>query len=118
MDKYTTIEDLKHLVQKFTQERDWDKFLFPKTISIYLSVEASELLEKFIFVDNNESKQCLIDKQKEIEEELADIAYWILQMCWIYKIDLATALDKKIKANAQKYPVEKAKGNTKKYNEL
>lgn len=118
MDKYTTIEDLKNLVKDFTQERDWDKFLFPKTISIYLSLEAAELLEKFVFVDNQESKQRFINKQKEVEEELADVAYWILQMCWINKIDLSKALQKKIKANAKKYPIEKAKGNTKKYNEL
>ena len=118
MDSKTTISDLKDLIKKFTQERDWDKFLFPKTIATYLSLESAELLEKFVWADNIQSKQTLIDKQQEVEEELADVAYWILQMCWIYNIDLSAAIQNKIKANAKKYPVEKSKGNTLKYNEL
>jgi len=118
LDKHTTIEDLKNLVKQFTQERDWEKFLNPKTISIYLSLEAAELLEKFTFVDNNESKQRLEDKRKEVEQELADVAYWVMQMCWINNIDLAHALQEKLKANALKYPMEKARGNTTKYNAL
>lgn len=118
MDSHTTIDELKAIVKQFTQERDWDKFLSPKTISTYLSIEAAELLEKFVFVDNQESKQRLVDKRFEVEQELADVLYWVLQMSWQYDIDLARAVREKIKANVAKYPVEKAKGNTKKYTEL
>ncbi len=118
MDKLTTIDELKNLVRQFTKERDWNKFLSPKTISIYLSLEAAELLEKFVFVDNEQSKQHLTEKRDEIEPEIADVFYWLMQMCWIYNIDLSTAVQKKIKANAKKYPIEKAKGNTTKYTEL
>jgi dCTP diphosphatase len=117
-DKQTTIEDLKALIKQFTQERDWEKFLSPKTISTYLSIEAAELLEKFVWVDNAESKQKLTDKQKEIEHELADVAYWVLQMCWLYNIDLSKAIQNKIEHNAIKYPINTAKGLTKKYSEL
>ncbi len=118
MDKFTNIDELKNLVQQFTQERNWDNFLSPKTISIYLSLEASELLEKFVFVDNKESEQKLIEKKDEIEQEVSDIFYWIMQMCWKYDIDLTSSFKQKMKSNGQKYPVEKAKGNTIKYNEL
>lgn len=118
MDNNTTVAELKNLVQHFTQERDWQKFLSPKTISTYLSIEAAELLEKFVFVDNEESKQRLVDKQPEVEQEIADVFYWLMQMCWIYNIDLSTAVQAKMKANEGKYPVEKAKGNTAKYSEL
>jgi len=118
MDKYTSIEDLKKLVQVFTQERDWDKFLSPKTIAIYLSLESSELLEKFVFVDNEESKQCLINKKDEIQQELSDVFYWIMQMCWIYNIDLSESVRQKLQLTGEKYPIEKAKGNTIKYTEL
>ena len=118
MDSYTTIAELKNLVQKFTQERDWDKFLCPKTISIYLSLEASELLEKFVFVDNQDSEQKLIENKDEIKQELSDIFYWVMQMCWKYDIDFSSAFRQKIEINTKKYPVEKAKGNTLKYNQL
>ena len=80
MDSHTTIDELKAIIKQFTQERDWDKFLSPKTISTYLSIEATELLEKFVFVDNQESKQRLVDKRFEVEQELADVLYWVLQM--------------------------------------
>lgn len=73
MDKQTTIEDLKNQVKAFTKERDWDANLCPKTISIYLSLEASELLEHFTFIDNAESTDHLARKRKEIEHELADV---------------------------------------------
>lgn len=118
MDKLTTIDELKDLVKQFTKEREWSKFLSPKTISIYLSLEAAELLEKFVFVDNEQSKQRLAEKRDEVEQEIADVFYWLMQMCWMYNIDLSTSVQKKIKANTQKYPIEKAKGNTTKYSEL
>lgn len=118
MDKHTTVDELKTIIKQFTQERDWEKFHSPRTISTYLSIEAAELLEKFVFVDNQESKQRLVDKRLEVEQELADIFYWVLQMSWQHDIDLATAVREKIKANGIKYPVEKARGNTKKYTEL
>ncbi len=118
MDKQTTIEELKELIKQFAQERDWDKFLSPKTISIYLSLEASELMEKFVFEDNEESKQKLEKKRTEVENELSDVFTWLMHMCWMYNIDLSTAVQQKFKANALKYPVYKAKGNTRKYTEL
>ncbi len=118
MDKQITIEELKNLVKDFTKERDWDKFLFPKTIATYLSLESAELLEKFVWSDNQESKDVLLKKQKEIEQELSDVLYWILQMSWIYNIDLSEALKSKIHQNSIKYPINKSKGNTNKYTEL
>jgi dCTP diphosphatase len=118
MDNHTTIHELKELIKKFTEEREWQKFLSPRTISTYLSIEAAELLEHFVFVDNEESKQKLENKRADVEAELADVFYWLMQMCWIYKIDLSSAVEKKLALNAQKYPIEKAKGNTNKYTTL
>ncbi len=118
MDTITTINELKNLVETFTKDRDWDRSLCPKTIAIYLSLEASELLEKFTFVDNEQSKGHFHKKRNEIEQELSDILYWVLQMTWMHDIDLSTAFKQKLDMNKQKYPIEKAKGNTAKYTDI
>lgn len=117
-DKITSIDELKNLVKKFTQDRDWQQFHSPKTIASYLSLECAELLEIFVWADNKESKDILEKKRLSVEHEVADIAYWVLQMCWQHNIDLSGALKNKLEHNAQKYPIEKFKGSTKKYNEI
>ena len=118
MDNKTTIEELKNVVKQFCEERDWDQFHNPKDLAIGIATESSELLERFRFKSVEESKNLLLtEKGKLVEEELADVLYFVLRFAQMNKIDLSEALIRKITQNAQKYPVEKVKGNNKKYDE-
>ena len=108
----TDIEDIFEELRKFNKERDWDQFHNGKDLAIGLSVEASELLEAFLWKapeDANISK---------IREELADVLNYAFQMADKYNMDIKEIMLDKIRKNAAKYPVEKAKGSAKKYNEL
>lgn len=106
------LEELRKAIVKFTQERDWDQFHNGKDLAIGLSVEASELLESFLW---KAPEQVNPDK---IREELADVLNYAFQMADKYGLDIKQIMLEKIRRNAEKYPVEKARGSAKKYNEL
>ena len=118
MDNKTTIQELKEKVKKFCEDRDWDKYHNPKDLAIGIITEASELLEHFRFKSEEDIKQILKYKKQELSEELADVFYFVLRLAQRYDIDLATELEKKLKKNESKYPVNKSKGSNKKYNEI
>ena len=108
----TDIETIQAELRKFNQERDWDQFHNGKDLAIGLSVEASELLECFLW---KKPEEVPIDK---IREELADVLNYAFQMADKYNLDIKEIMLDKIQRNARKYPVEKAKGSAKKYDEL
>jgi dCTP diphosphatase len=112
------IQKIQAFQKQFNKERDWEQFHTPKNLSMALSVEASELMEIFQWLSAEQS--CSLDKKnkEKVSEELADITYYILRIADLMNIDLEDAIWKKMKKNAEKYPVEKAKGNAKKYTEL
>lgn len=114
-DAITTMQELKDLVANFVTERDWQQFHSPKNLAMALAIEAAELMEPFRFASEQESRQIVIDKKQEIAFEVADILIAALDFCNSNNIDLANALMQKLVLNAQKYPIEKAKGNNKKY---
>lgn len=119
-DKETSVEKLKLKVKEFCDKRDWDQFHDAKELSIALSIEVSELLEHFRWKTKEEVKEKMNkpEKVEEIKEEMADILYFLLRIAQMEKIDLSKALENKIEKNELKYPVEKAKGSNKKYNEF
>jgi NTP pyrophosphatase (non-canonical NTP hydrolase) len=118
MDKTTTLEELKNKVKEFCEDRDWDQFHNPKELAIGISTEANELLQIFRFKSEEDMKNLMNSaKRTEVEEELADVLYFVLRFAQMNNIDLSTAVENKIEKNNQKYPVEKAKGCNKKYNE-
>jgi len=119
-DSNTTIDQLKEQVKKYCEERDWDQYHNLKDLAIGVITEASELLEHFRFKSEKEIQQMLNDPKKrgEISEEMADTLYFIVRMAQKYDIDLSDAFEKKMEKNRTKYPVDKAKGSNKKYNEL
>jgi len=119
-DSVTTVSELKDLVRKFCEDRDWDQYHNAKDLAIGVITESSELLEHFRFKSNLEIEQMLKHpkKREEIGDEMADILYFLLRLAQRYDIDLASELKKKIDKNEMKYPVEKAKGSNKKYTEL
>ena len=106
------IQEIIEELRSFNQERDWDQFHNGKDLAIGLSVEASELLEAFLW---KKPEDVSIDK---VREELADVLNYAFQMADKYDLDVKKIMLDKIARNAQKYPVEKAKGSAKKYNEL
>lgn len=102
-------------VLKFRDDRDWKQFHDPKDLAISISLEASELLE--IFQWSRDDVYCL-DKIDQIKEELADVMNYCILMADACNLDLDKIITDKIKLNAAKYPVDKAKGTSTKYNEL
>ncbi|MFD1602917.1 nucleotide pyrophosphohydrolase [Flavobacterium artemisiae] len=97
---------------RFRNERDWEQFHNPKDLSLAISIEASELLELFLW---KKSEEADIEK---IKDELADILSFSFLLADKYKFNIKEIVLDKIQKNAQKYPVDKSKGNAKKYNEL
>ena len=109
------MSDFQILVEKikaFRDARDWEQFHNSKDLAIALSVEASELLELFLWKGNEGATR------EKIEEELADILMFALLLADKHQLEIDDIIEKKLKKNDEKYPVEKAKGNAKKYNEL
>ena len=106
------LEELRKAIVKFTQERDWDKFHNGKDLALALSIEASELNEAFLW---KETKDVNVEK---VKEELADIFNYAILIADKYNLDIKQIVLDKLKRNAEKYPVEKAYGSAKKYNEL
>ena len=102
-------------IKKFSKDRDWGKFHDPKNLALSLVLEATEVLELFQWTKDNEIKK---GKEQDLAEELADVYYWIILLSDKYNIDINEALSKKMDINEAKYPVHKAKGTSKKYNEL
>lgn len=119
-DTVTRIAELKQMVRRFSEERDWDQFHNAKDLTIGIVTEASELLETFRFKSEQEVEDMFKDdtQAKSIRDELADIFYFALRLAQKYDIDVSKSLAQKISDNAKKYPVERAKGSNKKYTEL
>ena len=103
------IETLLGRIQKFADERDWEQFHSPKNISMALAVEASELLEHFQWISQEDSRNIQGDKKQEVADEVADVFLYLLRMCEQLDIDLIEAAHQKIDKNAIKYPVKFSK---------
>lgn len=111
------MQELIRQLQQFAAERDWDQFHSPKNLSMALAVEASELLEIFQWMQESESFSPDAETRARISDELADVFVYCLLMCNKLDIDLLEAARQKLQKNAEKYPAEKVKGSSKKYNE-
>lgn len=108
----TDIEQLLQQIRQFRDDRDWTQFHNSKDLAVALSIEASELLELFLWKGNEDA-----DRSK-LKEELADVLMYALLLADKHGLDIKQIIEEKIKRNNEKYPVAKAKGNAKKYNEL
>lgn len=106
------LEELRKEIVQFTKDRDWDQFHNGKDLALALSIEASELNEAFLWKDAMD-----VNKDK-IKEELADIFNYAILIADKYDLDIKQIVLEKLRRNAEKYPVEKAFGSAKKYNEL
>lgn len=106
-----SLVELKEKIDQFNKERDWDKFHSPANLAKSISIEANELLECFQWSDDNYDIA-------DIKEELADVVNYCIQMASVMDIDIKEIVLEKLERTAKKYPVEKAKGVSKKYNKL
>lgn len=107
MDKYDL---LKEKLIKFNKDRDWDQFHSPENLAKSIAIEAGELLECFQW-DNNYDLDAVTD-------EMADVLAYLINMADRLNVDLIDITDKKIDRNALKYPVDKSKGKSDKYDKL
>jgi len=112
------IISLTNLILNFRNERDWTQFHNPKDVALSLVLEASEVMEHFQWKSQEEIEEYVKTNKQDIGEELADVLYWVLLLSHDLNIDIAKTLEQKMKKNAEKYPVDKAKGSHKKYTEL
>jgi dCTP diphosphatase len=104
------INKIKNTIKRFINERDWDKFHSPKNLSIALSVEASELLENFQWKNSNR-KLSKLEKRK-IEEEIADVFYYLITLSMKLNIDIEKSFYRKMIKNRQKYLIKEIKGKS------
>ena len=102
---------LKERISKFTLDRDWAKFHTPSNLAKSIVIEASELLECFQWDDNNFNLE-------HVKEELADVMNYCIQLSQVLNLDLIEITNQKMDKNEKKYPIDKAKGNAKKYTEF
>lgn len=112
------MKDIKQILRQFVQDRDWSQFHSPKNLTMALSVEVSEILEEFQWLTEEQSKNLSPEKLEKVRQEIADVLIYLIMLADKYDIDLIEAAKDKIKINEEKYPVEKSKGNAKKYTEL
>lgn len=108
MDK---LEILKQRIDKFNKDRDWDQFHTPSNLAKSISIEANELLECFQWSDTNYDIE-------SVKEELADVMNYCIQMSMVLGVDIVDIMNSKMDKTEMKYPVDKAKGVSTKYNKL
>ena len=114
----TDLESLRDQLRTFASDRDWDQFHSPKNLAAALAVEAAELLEHFQWLTDAQSQQLPPEVLNEVRAEVADVLLYLIRISDKLGIDLVAAANAKIVLNAEKYPVEKARGSSRKYTEL
>ena len=109
---------LQQSIEQFSLDRDWDQFHSPKNLSMALNVEAGELLECFQWLSEEQSKNLTDGQLSEVSDELADVFIYLIRLADKLNINLIEAANNKITKNDEKYPIEKSKGNSTKYDKL
>ena len=110
-------ETLSKRLAKFAADRDWDQFHAPKNLVMALSVEAAELTEHFQWLTEEQSRNLSKEKLDEVAFEMADIYIYLTRLATKLEVDLPQYVDDKIIMNEKKYPVDKVKGSSKKYDQ-
>ncbi len=112
MNMVLTLEEMKERIKQFSLERDWDKYLNPKDVLIAMVSEVGELADCLRWLKEDEIQKIKDDpnKKEKIEDEIADILYWLIILSDKMDIDLLKACEKKLEKTKLKYPVEKVKG--------
>ena len=114
----TELEGLRDELREFAAARDWEQFHSPKNLAMALSVEAGELLEIFQWLTQEQSRSLAPQAQAAASEEIADVLLYLIRLGDQLGVDPVAAARRKLTANAEKYPADKARGNARKYTEL
>jgi len=109
------LAELKSRVQAFVAERDWERFHSPKNLAMALSVEASELVELFQWLTEEESGTLDDAARGRVAQELADVLWFLVRLSDRLDIDLLEAAELKLAENAKKYPADRVRGQSRKY---
>lgn len=112
------LNTLKYRLREFAETRDWNQFHSPKNLCMALGVEVAEITEHLQWLTEEQSRNLPQDKLGEVANELADTLLYLVRLADKLDIDLMNAAFKKIELNEQKYPVDKARGNARKYTEF
>jgi dCTP diphosphatase len=112
------LERLRDALRDFAAAREWEPFHSPKNLAMAMSVEAGELLETFQWLTEAQSRSLSPEALAAAGDEIADVLLYLIRLCDQLGIDPIAAADRKMLANAAKYPADKARGNSKKYTEL
>jgi NTP pyrophosphatase (non-canonical NTP hydrolase) len=113
-----SIAALTEEIRAFCDKREWAQYHGPKEMAVAIAAEAGELLQNFVWQDAAQSATRATARRAQIEDELADVATLVLEMANLQGIDLAAAIRAKLARNEVRYPVEKARGSNRKYDEL
>jgi dCTP diphosphatase len=114
----TELGELQQLLRQFAAEREWERFHSPKNLAMAIAGEAGELLEHFQWLTEAESYNLDSPAKEAVCEELADVFLYLIRLADRLSVDLPSVARDKIKKNAAKYPIEKARGNSRKYTEF
>ena len=117
-DERCTLMELQEQVARFNREREWAQFHNPRNLAMAVSVEASELLELFLWSRDDGPQPPLHTRLPQVEHEMADVLICLFSIADRMNIDLAAAVRAKLDLNAAKYPVDKARGRMEKSDEL
>tara|TARA_E500000178_G_C16756685_1_gene632826 strand:+ start:131 stop:478 length:348 start_codon:yes stop_codon:yes gene_type:complete len=113
------IDEIQKRLDKFAKDRDWDQFHSPKNLTMALSVEVAELVEIFQWSNSGGLDEIDdLETRKKIEEEVADIFIYLLKISAKLNLDLSHIINEKINKNEKKYPINKSKGKSDKYDKL
>jgi len=114
----TELENLREQLRDFAAAREWDPFHSPKNLAMALSAEAGELLETFQWLTDEQSRRLTPEALAAASDEVADVLLYLIRLADKLGIDPIAAANRKLVANAGKYPADRARGNSRKYNEL
>ena len=113
-----SLESLREQIADFAAEREWDQFHNPKNLATAVAVEAGELIEHFQWLTPEQADDLPPEAREEVALECADVLLFLLRLCDRLDIDLGAAAERKLALNTQKYPVEKSRGRSTKYDKL
>lgn len=116
--KSSSLDALRVDLKQFARERDWEQFHAPKNLAVGLSIEASEVLEHFQWLSEEESAKLSAQERAAVRLELADVLIYLVRLADVLDVDLDAAVRDKLAINEERYPVDKAKGRAVKYDKL
>lgn len=116
-DAETTLAELKAKVAAFNAERDWGRYHSPRNLAMAISVEAAELLELYLWCEDDGPQPAVASRAPKVEEEMADVLLCLLNLAERTGVDLAAAVERKMAKNAGKYPAAQVRGRMEKWDE-